>query len=110
MSRTIRDNAHAILLPAFAETRISDAVKRFLANGGCSILLGESREEYVAREMSPARRNREKAGTIIALVSEARSLCRDVIVAVDQEIAGICRLIPGPCFRQKFFDLSHKLS
>ena len=92
MSHTIRDNAHAILLPAFAETQLSSTVERFLANGGCSILVGESREEYVAREMSPARRNREKADTIMALVNEARSLCRDVIVAVDQEIAGICRL------------------
>ena len=92
MSYTIRDNAHAVLIPAFADTSLSDAVKRFLANGGCSILVGESREEYVAREMSPERRQREKAGTIIDLVNDAKSLSGDLIVAVDHEISGICRL------------------
>ena len=113
MSHTIRDNAHAILLPAFAETLLSDAVKRFLDNGGCSILLGESREEYVAREMSTARRYREDAETIIALVNEARSLCGDVIVAVDQEIAGICRLqdlVPPFPARERINALSNKES
>ncbi len=92
MSYTIRDNAHAILIPAFADTQLSDAVKRFLSNGGCSVLVGESREEYVAREMSQDRRQREKAGTIIDLVNQAKSLSGDVVVAVDQEISGICRL------------------
>jgi len=53
MSDTLKENAHAVLLPAFGTTRLSDAVKRFLSNGGCSILPGETREEYVAREMSP---------------------------------------------------------
>ena len=92
MSRTIRDNAHAVLMPAFADTLLSDAVKRFLAKGGCSILVGESREEYVARQMSPERRQREKAATIIELVNEAKSISGDLIVAVDHEISGICRL------------------
>ena len=92
MSYTIKDNAHAILIPAFADTALSDTVKRFLANGGCSILAGETREEYVAREMTPERRQREKAETIIGLVEETKSLAGDAIVAVDQEISGICRL------------------
>ena len=92
MSTTIKDNAHTILLPAFADTQLSDAVKQFLSNGGCSILLGETREEYVAREMAPERKHHEKAEMIIAVTDEARSLSGDSIVAVDQEISGICRL------------------
>lgn len=109
MSYTIRDNAHAILIPAFADTHLSDAVKRFLSNGGCSVLVGESREEYVAREMSADRRQREKAGTIIDLVHEAKSLSGDVVVAVDQEISGICRLhdlVPPYPSRERIKEIS----
>ena len=92
MAHTIKDNAHAVLLPAFADTQLSGTVTQFLSNGGCSILIGETREEYVAREMSLQRRQTEKAETIIALIEEARSLSGDIIAAVDQEISGICRL------------------
>ncbi len=92
MQNTIRENAHTVLLPAFANTQLSDAVKQFLQNGGCSILVGETREEYVAREMNQERRHEEKAETIVALTEEAGSLSGDIIVAVDQEISGISRL------------------
>lgn len=92
MSHTINENAHAVLLPAFADAQLSEAVKHFLSNGGCSILLGETREEYVARKMSLKRRKDEKAEDIIAVTKEAKSLAGDLIVAVDQEVAGICRL------------------
>ncbi len=92
MSHTLKENAHAVLLPAFAATRLSDAVKRFLDNGGCAILPGETREEYVAREMSAQRRQEETAAMFQALAGEATSLAGKVLIAVDQEIAGICRL------------------
>lgn len=92
MSNTLKENAHAVLLPAFGTTRLSDAVKRFLSNGGCSILPGETREEYVAREMSPQRRQQESAEALLALTKEAAALTGNLLVAVDQEMAGICRL------------------
>ena len=92
MHNTVRDNAHVVLLPAFAHTRLSERVKRFLSNGGCSILLGETREEYVSRKMSAQRRQDERADTILDIAEEAKTLSGNVIVAVDQEIAGICRL------------------
>jgi beta-N-acetylhexosaminidase len=92
MSYTLKENAHAVLLPAFGTTQLGDTVKRFLSNGGCSILPGETREEYVAREMAPQRRQEETAETLLALTGEATSLSGNVLVAVDQEIAGICRL------------------
>lgn len=109
MMNTIRDKAHTILLPAFANTQLSDDVKQFLVNGGCSILVGETREEYVAREMTQDRKNEEKAETIIALTEEARSLSGDIIVAVDQEISGICRLhnlVPPFPLREEIEGLS----
>jgi beta-N-acetylhexosaminidase len=89
---TLKENAHAVVLPAFGTTRLSDTVKRFLSNGGCSIIPGETRAEYVAREMTPQRRQEETAETLLALTTEAASLSGTVLVAVDQEIAGICRL------------------
>ena len=92
MSYTLKENAHAVLIPAFGNTRLSDNVKRFLSNGGCSILLGETREEYVAREMALQRRREETAETLFTLAKEAAALSSSIIVAVDQEIAGICRL------------------
>lgn len=84
--------AHSVLLPAFSTNRLSDSVKQFLANGGCSILIGETREEYLARRMSDRRRATERAEDLIRLTQEAKSYSPETIVAVDQEIGGICRL------------------
>jgi len=91
-SYTLSENAHAVLLPAFATTELSPAVKKFLSNGGCSILLGESREEYVARAMTAQRQQQESTQSFRDIVTIAKSLSGNLIVAVDQEIAGIQRL------------------
>jgi hypothetical protein len=45
MEKNRRKNAHAVILPAFELLTLSDSVKRFLDNDGCSILIGESRKE-----------------------------------------------------------------
>lgn len=84
--------ANTVLLPAFADTTLSKEVKSFLRNGGCSILIGESREEYVKREMSNDRINNETASTLKSLIEEAKSFQKNLIVAIDQEICGIKRL------------------
>ncbi len=84
--------ANTVLLPAFADTTLSKEVKSFLRNGGCSILIGESREEYVKREMSNDRKNNETESTLKSLIEEAKSFQKDLIVAVDQEVCGIQRL------------------
>ncbi len=84
--------AHAVILPAFDTTRLSDSVKRFLTNGGCSILIGESRKEYLARKVSDHRKSTETADTFLRLTKEAANLAGVVLVAVDQEIGGICRM------------------
>lgn len=92
MRNTILENAYAVLLPAFSTTQLSNSVRNFLDNGGCSILLGETRDEYVNREMSIERKRDESAETLSTVVKEAQSLADNIIVAVDQEISGICRL------------------
>ena len=88
----LRD-AHAVFLPAIDEMSIPGHIADHLAAGGTSVLLGESREEYVARSMSPERRSRESAEWLIAMTSEIRRLAGgQALVAVDQELGGIQRL------------------
>ena len=87
----IRD-AHAVLFPAFASLSLDDTLRRYLAQGGVSLLLGETREEYLARAMSQARMNNERSDDIQRLVADARREAGEVIIAVDEEMAGIQRL------------------
>ncbi|MBD0864132.1 MAG: glycoside hydrolase family 3 protein [Rhodobacteraceae bacterium] len=92
MTYSLVEDAHAIIFPAFDSTELSDACKSFLEKGGISILLGESREEYVARSMSDHRCRTETPETFHVLVNSAKSYTDDLLVAVDQEIGGICRM------------------
>jgi len=85
-------SANTVLLPAFANTTLSKEVKLFLKNGGCSILIGESREEYIKRKMSNERKSNETKAILKSLVEEAKSYQKNLIVAIDQEIYGIQRL------------------
>ncbi|MDB5531071.1 MAG: beta-N-acetylhexosaminidase [Devosia sp.] len=92
MRFTTSENARAVLLPAFDNTTLSDSTKRFLDQGGIAILLGESRSEYVAREMSSERRQHETLDSIRAVTEEARLRSGRLLVAMDQEMGGTCRL------------------
>ena len=107
---TVKEDAHAVLLPAFADTRLSDSVKRFLDAGGVSILIGESREEYVARDMCEERRSIETAETLQLITAEARQRSGELLAAIDQEMGGICRLHDmAPHFPPRT-DLQHTAS
>jgi beta-N-acetylhexosaminidase len=92
MPHSVTEDARAVLLPAFDGVTLSDATKRFLDHGGVSILIGESRAEYVARTMSAERRRAETPDTFRRLTAEARARSGLLLAAVDQEIGGICRL------------------
>jgi len=88
----LRD-AHAIFLPAIDEKSIPGHISNHLAAGGTSVLIGESREEYVARDMSPDRRLVETADWFSRITGDIRSLAGgQALVAVDQELGGIQRL------------------
>jgi beta-N-acetylhexosaminidase len=90
-SDTLRD-AYAVLLPAVADARVADSFGSFLENGGCAILLGETRDEYVARRMSSERMARETAAGVRQELARARAKYGPILVAVDQELGGIQRL------------------
>ena len=69
--RLLRD-AHAVFLPAIDEASIPGHISDHLAAGGSSVLIGESREEYVAREMSPDRQLTETSKWFSEMTSEIR--------------------------------------
>lgn len=86
-------DAHAVFLPAIDEMSIPSHIADHLAAGGTSVLLGESREEYVARRMSPERQSRESAEQLLGMTDEIRRLAGGrALVAIDQELGGIQRL------------------
>lgn len=89
---TVTEDAHAVLLPAFADNKLSDGVKKYLDAGGVAILLGESREEYVARRMRDERRSFETPEKLHAVITEARRRSNYLLTAVDQEMGEISRL------------------
>lgn len=92
MNDLIRD-AHAVLLPAFGGLELDDVVLRYLDNGGVSLLLGENREEYVARAMCDERRASESGAQFESIAQLARRRAgAGIIVAIDQELGGIQRL------------------
>ncbi len=92
MSKEYEALINSLLLVATADSEIDEHMKRFLAEGGRSVLFGESREEYVARSMSSERIARESASSMRLAIEQARTIAGPVLVAVDQEIGGIQRL------------------
>jgi beta-N-acetylhexosaminidase len=90
-SEILRD-AHAVLLPAISDLAIEPQLGEFLRGGGQAILLGETREEYLARKMSPRRRAEEGHHGMKDSLREIRDRYGPLLVAVDQELGGIKRL------------------
>ncbi|GAA5165220.1 MULTISPECIES: glycoside hydrolase family 3 N-terminal domain-containing protein [Amycolatopsis] len=86
-------DAHTVLLPVAGELAVGPWLRDLLRRGTRSVLIGETREEYVAREMTPQRRAEETAEDfrkfVAAVEAEAGA---PVLVAVDQEPWGIARL------------------
>lgn len=110
MSNELYRAAHAVLLPAFADLALDDTVRRYLQRGGVSLLLGESREEYLARDMTAQRKQAESKAHFSSLIEEATDCAQGpVLIAVDQELGGIQRLhrlVPDMPTRAQFIDLS----
>lgn len=91
-AQILRD-AHAVFLPAIDEPSIPGHIAAHLSRGGTSLLVGESREEYVAREMANERRAIETGRWLSDLTGTARVLAGgQALVAIDQELGGIQRL------------------
>jgi beta-N-acetylhexosaminidase len=81
-----------VLLPAITDLDIEPQLGEFLRGGGQAILLGETREEYLDRKMSPRRRAGEGSDGMKEALREIRDRYGPLLVAVDQELGGIKRL------------------
>jgi beta-N-acetylhexosaminidase len=85
--------ARSVLLPVASSDGLSQFDHDFLRGGGRALLLGESREEYVARAMSDARREAETGEWFSTLTTEAaQSADAPILIAIDQELGGIQRM------------------
>lgn len=89
---TISTDAYAVLLPAIGDLMLTEPLARYLDEGGVALLIGETREEYLARRMSETRRATETADDLKALIAEVRRRAGRALIALDQEPAGIARL------------------
>lgn len=109
MSSELHRAAYSVLLPAFGDLNLDETVRRYLSRGGVSLLLGETREEYVGRDMSPARKSAESQADFVNIARQAASLAgAPVLIAVDQELGGIERLhqlVPATASREALKDL-----
>ncbi|MBB4301054.1 beta-N-acetylhexosaminidase [Rhodobium orientis] len=85
-------DAFAVLLPAFASLDCHAVALPLLECGCTSILIGETRAEYLARRMSVERLAAETEAVFSGAIARLREACPDLIVAVDQEPIGIRRL------------------
>ncbi|MGO1074986.1 glycoside hydrolase family 3 N-terminal domain-containing protein [Inquilinus sp. CA228] len=92
MTFTLDQDARAVLLPAFDNLDFAGVMEPFLDRGGVSVLIGETRAEYVARDMSRERLASETPELFRASVERLKARCPELIVAVDQELGGIQRL------------------
>lgn len=84
--------AHEVLLPATASSELTPQLRELLARGCRSVLLGETREEYLQRAMAPARRQRETPALLRELTAAIATSVGPSVVAVDYELGGIQRL------------------
>lgn len=88
----ISRDAYAVLLPAFGDADFTVASASFFRSGGTASLLGSTREEYVARRMSPERQRNETREQLSRYARRARTLAGNVLIAVDYEVGGVHRL------------------
>lgn len=92
-------SAHAVLFPISDTFDTSGWFGEFLGNGGRSVLMASSAEEYGARRISDERRAREKADHVADFGARANAAAgAPVVLAADAEPAGVQRLehlLPG---------------
>lgn len=110
MSGELLRAAYSVLLPAIGDLNLDEPVRRHLSRGGVSVLLGETRDEYIGRAMTQARRDAETQTKLASLTQHVAALAGGpVLIAVDQELGGIERLhqlVPAIPSRAQLKDLS----
>ncbi|MGW5742656.1 glycoside hydrolase family 3 N-terminal domain-containing protein [Amycolatopsis sp. NPDC003861] len=86
-------DAHAVLLPVAGALKPEPWLRDLVGRGTRAVLIGETREEYVARAMTPERRAVESAADFAAFAADLDDIAGEpLLFAVDQEPWGIARL------------------
>lgn len=88
----LRRDAHAVLFPVLTSLGLDDHVARILDEGGCSLLFGESSDEYRTGRMEAGRIQTETAEAWHRAIARARSHAPELLAAVDEDISAVHRL------------------
>ena len=83
--------AYGLLLPVVLDLELNDATVAFLRNGGKSLLLGETAEEYTSGKLSAVRMEKENMANLKAFTQQARGYAEGLLIAGDADIAAVNR-------------------
>lgn len=89
---TLLRAAHSVLFPVSNSIDLSDDVLRCLDQGGRSVLLGETAEEYRSGTMSPERAAYETPARWQATIQRATDRAGALLVALDEDVSAVHRL------------------
>jgi beta-N-acetylhexosaminidase len=90
---SLESDAHAVLLPVVLSPSLDQASAGLITSGCRTLLIGETRREYLDRRMSDDRVSLETPEQFAALAERIHALVGgEFLIAVDQELGGIQRL------------------
>nr|WP_312607358.1 glycoside hydrolase family 3 N-terminal domain-containing protein [Kocuria rhizophila] len=93
LTDTALRDAHAVLFPAITDLRPAAWLDAALAGGTRAVVLGEDRQEYVDRRMTPERERAESVADVTRFTAHASATAgAELVVAVDHEPWGTRRL------------------
>ncbi|MGY2283786.1 glycoside hydrolase family 3 N-terminal domain-containing protein [Pseudomonas gingeri] len=84
--------AYGALFPVVLDLRMTDDVRRFLGEGGRSLLFGETAQEYVSGKMSADRLQSETLDKWQRFTGTATELAGPLLLAADADISAVHRL------------------
>lgn len=88
----LESKAFSVLFPVLLDLDMNDGVRRFLGNGGRSLLFGETAQEYVSGKMSTSRLQVETLEKWQRFTGTARELGGPLLLAADADISAVHRL------------------
>lgn len=88
----IESKAHSVLFPVLEQLELNNGLRRFLDNGGRSLLFGETGDEYRSSQMSASRLAEETLEKWQRITGEAKALAGPMLLAADADISAVHRL------------------
>jgi beta-N-acetylhexosaminidase len=88
----IEAKAHSVLFPVLEQLELNSDLRRFLDNGGRSLLFGETGDEYRSGQMSASRLASETLERWQCITEQAKGLAGPMLLAADADISAVHRL------------------